>query len=236
MVPPDIRADITALEDEATRLAEEVTEFVLTAGYCAARRIRPADNFGSSAPYRGAAVRRPAPAPPAVDPGCVHGHHLCARSHVAIGARRAHGAEAAGGGRGFHESRPLGMSHGLRALTSTEPRSRTTDRLRPTVELPAAANVGSRMRRVPENPTDHDHAGESAAADGPTERDVDLAGRNLLGAGRAAAAAGDAGAARAFLTAAMGSEDPAVAGEAANALAEAEAMDAHKRAKQRREG
>jgi len=55
-----------------------------------------------------------------------------------------------------------------------------------------------------------------------SQRDVDLAGRNLLESGRAAAAAGDHGAARALLTAALGSSDAAVASEAAAALGAAE--------------
>lgn len=46
-------------------------------------------------------------------------------------------------------------------------------------------------------------------------RDVDLAGRDLLELARLAAAAGDAGAAQALVTGALGSTEPAVAGEAA---------------------
>jgi len=57
-----------------------------------------------------------------------------------------------------------------------------------------------------------------------TQRDVDLAGRDLIALGRMAAAGGDAGAARAFLAGAVGSEDSAVAGEAANLIGAADSL------------
>ena len=73
-------------------------------------------------------------------------------------------------------------------------------------------------------------------ADEPTQRDVALSDRGLLAAGRAAAASGDVGAARALLTAAAGSLDSAVAAEAAAALSavEAQAASSHARRPRKR--
>jgi len=68
-----------------------------------------------------------------------------------------------------------------------------------------------------------DEFGEQFLTHAGSQRDVDLAGRNLVALGEAAAAAGDAGAAEAALSGALGSSDPAVAGEAAAALGVAEA-------------
>ena len=68
-----------------------------------------------------------------------------------------------------------------------------------------------------------DELGEQLCVGARSQRDVDLAGRNLVGLGEAAAAAGDAGAAEAALSGALGSSDPAVAGEAAAALGAATA-------------
>lgn len=71
---------------------------------------------------------------------------------------------------------------------------------------------------------DIDDHNETRATAGRLEsgRDIDLAGRDLLALGRMAAAGGDAGAAQVFLTGAVGSGDPAVAGEASSLMATAD--------------
>ncbi len=70
---------------------------------------------------------------------------------------------------------------------------------------------------------------EPPKVDETTRRDVSPSGRDLLAAGRGAVR-GDVGAARAFLAGALGSDDPAVRGEAVLALGEAEAAAAGRRA------
>jgi len=82
------------------------------------------------------------------------------------------------------------------------------------------------MTQRTDAPGDADDQAETDAAAGRrgSGRDIDIAGRNLLALARMAAASGDAGAARAYATGALGSGDPAVAGEAANLFGAADAI------------
>jgi len=86
--------------------------------------------------------------------------------------------------------------------------------------------LGEEMSHALEHPgedSERDELGEQLPLHAQPGRDVDLAGRNLVELGKALAFAGDAGAAEAALIGALGSTDPAVAGDAAASLGAAAA-------------